>query len=209
MQTIMLFAAKAAAAVGIGSGAAAAGTGAAAAATTAGTAAAGIEATTAGAAAGTAASAGTFASTALSALRIGTTVVSALSVAGQANLEAQALQAEGRQAAIAGAQELVQSTERANQIERDYNDFVNQGLAAASASGIDLGSASVGEARAQARDAADRELAITRNGAALNANLRRSRASYLKDAAKLTRQVGGLGALATAGRGALKFGTVG
>lgn len=214
MQTVLLFAAKAATALGFESGAAAAGSAAGTAAASSAAASAASAAAAAGfvntpatlsaaAAGATAAGTGINASTILAGLRIGTTALTALSINAQAMLQAQAQQAEAFDAQLQSRQEFTQAQERANQIERDFGVFVEQTLAAASASGFDVASGSVREARDMARADADRQLTIDRNGAAMNAALRRGRANLLRGSAAITRQAGRVAAAGAIGQGAI------
>jgi hypothetical protein len=183
MQTILAFVSSAF----TGGSAAAAGSTAATAATTA---------TTAAAATTTAASVG---SQILGALKVGTTIVSALSVAGQADMQATALKQQAADQRLAARAEYIQSQEAANSIQRQFNDFVQQEQVVAAASGIDVGSGSVTEARQRAQADADRQTAIDRTGAEMNASIRQGRAAYLTGAAALAREGGLIGAASKAG----------
>lgn len=176
--------------------------------TTAGTTAAAAAPAAADAATTAATAAGTVASTAstavgwgskiLQGLRIGTSAVSALSVFGKGEMEASQLRAEAANSTLQSRQEFIQGQQSANDLEKAYNQTVLDQLAVASASGIDVASGGVTDARNQARDAADRQLSITRGGIEMNAALRRARASYLTGAAGLTREVGTIGAVSRA-----------
>lgn len=135
----------------------------------------------------------------LQGLRIGTSVVSALSTYQQGQLQAEGLRQDAFNEDLQGRQEFIQNMEKANLIEQAYNETVQQQLAVAGASGIDINSGSVQDARAAARAQADRQLTIDRNGTEMNAALRRGRASYLTYAAGATAQAGALGALSKVG----------
>lgn len=184
MQTVLMFAAKAGTALMAG-----------------GHAAAGAASAAGGAAAG--------GSKLLSMLRVGTSAVSALSSFGQARQEAFAQRLEAGDEDMAARQEFIQATETASAIQRQFNRTVSDQLAVASASGIDLGSGSVVEARNDARTDAERQIGIVRNGAATNAAVRRGRASYLRGAAKATTEGGLLGGAVKLGLGLLDAQKVG
>lgn len=206
MQTVLMFAAKA---LSFGKAAlATAGHAAATAGRTAVSVANGAGAGGAAAATGHAASVGgtvaggvnAGASTAaqiLNGLRVGTSAVSALSTFAMGASQAAAMEREAFDEQLAARNEHTQAMQRATAIEADYNLVVGQQLAIASASGIDVGSGSVIEARRQARQDADRQIAITRTGADMNAALRRARARALQAGAGSTR----LAAFGQAGAG--------
>lgn len=224
MQTVLAFMAQAASAVGgavssagsaiastfssAGTATAVAGSGeaAATAASTAATAAADAGVTTA---ASTAATAASWGSKILGALKTGTSVVSALSLAGEANMKAEAMRQAAQDENMQARNSFIQGLQNANDIEQQYNEVVQRQMALAEAGGIDVGSGSVTEARQQARADADRQLTITRNGIGMNAAIRRGRAAYLGGAADLTQQTGDLAALAKVGNTAIDVSRLG
>lgn len=159
--------------------------------------------------AATAAGTASKASTVLKALRIGTSAVSALSSFAQSRAEAMALDREAADADMQARQEFIQAQEQAAEIQRRANRTINDQLAVAAASGVDLGSGSVLDAQGQVQTEADRQLTISRNGAAMNAALRRSRAAALRGQAALTREGGLLKAGASLGQGYLDTRKVG
>lgn len=145
----------------------------------------------------------------LSAVRVGATAVAALSAYQQSRLQADALEREAFDQEMASNQGFIQAQEENNAILREYNRTVMQQLAVAAAGGIDISSGSVIEARQQAQDDVDRQLTITRNGASMNAALRRARAAGLRGSAAMTREGAALAAVAKVGQGYLDSRKVG
>lgn len=158
---------------------------------TVGSAAAGIGTAVAGAAGAAAGAVGLGGSAAagsgvLSALRVGTSAVSALSTFAAGHAEANALRDEASNEQLNARAEFINAQEKANAITDEFNQTVAEQLAVTSASGIDVGSGSVREARRFAQSQADRQIGIARRGADLNAALRRARAASLRSQAGLT-----------------------
>lgn len=139
----------------------------------------------------------------LQAIRIGTSAVSALSVYQQDRMKADAMEQTAADQEMQARQEFIQSQEQANEIGRQYNQLVEQQMMVAAASGIDINSGSVVEARQQAQAEADRQTSIGRNSTQLNAALRRSRALSLRANATSTREGGFIGGAVKAGEGYL------
>lgn len=170
MQTVMLFAAKAFTAIkGAGAAASAAG--------------------------GSGAAAAAGGSKLLAGLRFGTSAISALSTFSQARAQAADLEADAFSQDLQARQEYIQAQEKATAIQRNFNQTVEDQQAAAAASGISISSGSVVAARQAAQTDADRQLTIARNGADLNAALRRGRAAALRRSASMTGSAGGIGGL--------------
>lgn len=194
MQTVIAFASKAmvAAAHAVKAGAHAVGIG-----------------KTAAQAGTTAAKVSTAGSSWLKALRVGTSAVSALSTYQQGQAQARADEADAFNEDLQARQEFIQSQEQANEIQRAYNQVVADQMSVAAASGIDVSSGSVIEARRDAQTQADRQLTISRNGAALNASLRRGRAAALRARAAAGASNSLLGAVAKVGEGYLETKKVG
>lgn len=202
MQTVLLFAAKAA------SVAATAGRAVITGAKAVGHAVMGSSAAATSTAAG-GAKAATTASTILKAARVGTSVVSALSSFAQSRQEAASMENQAFNETLQANQEFIQSQERANSIMRDYNAVVQDQMAVAYANGLDISSGSVVEARQDAQVTAGRQLAIDRNTTTMNATLRKGRAAYLRNAASQSKGMGFLTGAAKAGQAFIDLKKVG
>ncbi len=144
----------------------------------------------------------------LQAIRVGTSVVSGISTFARASAEARALEQNAKDAGLEATQEFVQAQQRNNAIQAQYNATVGDQMAYASAAGIDLSSGSVVEARRAAQFDAQREIDITRQGAEMNAALRRGRAASLRAQASLTKTGGGMAGLVSVGNGLVEAGKV-
>lgn len=114
----------------------------------------------------------------------GVSVLSSLMEYAGARQQASANDQSARDEDMAGRQEYIQAAQRVNAIDADYNALVGDQLAATSAMGIDLSSGSVIAARQSAQADADRERRTIRNGADVNAKLRRVRSLAFREGAK-------------------------
>lgn len=142
----------------------------------------------AGSAAGAAAGAGAIGATGaaasglslLSSLRVGTSVISGLSsfASGRAQQEQDDFDAKNEQ--LNASNELLTAQQKSNDIQNQYNQTVADQLAVASASGYDVSSGSVVQARTFAQTQADTQTTIVRNGGDMNASLRQARAYALQ-----------------------------
>ena len=104
-----------------------------------------------------------------------------------ARQQAASLDQQGRDEEMAARGEYIQAAERVNAIDADYNRLVGDQLVASAAMGIDASSGSVVAAREAAQSDADRERKIIRNGAEVNASMRRVRGLAYREGAKNTR----------------------
>lgn len=104
-----------------------------------------------------------------------------------ARQQAASLDQDGRDEAMAGRQEYIQSAEQVSEIDRRFNTLMGEQMVAAAANGVDVGSASVVEARRTAQADADRQRNIIRNQADTNAKVRRVRSLAYREAAKNAR----------------------
>lgn len=138
---------------------------------------------------------------ALTAARIGTSALSALSSYSLATSQAASLSQQADVELMQGRQEFIQAQQKSNAILRDYQDVAGAQDVGAAAMGIDAASGSVRAAQGRAQSEADRQLAVIRSDAVMNAGLRRARAAYLQSAAGQTKQLGLLGALTDLGKG--------
>lgn len=201
MHMIAAFVAKVGATIAGSS--AAAGTAAAttAATTTAATTAAGT------AAAGATAAKGLTLGKVLGSLAFAGSAVGALGQYALMRQQALAMDAEAFDEELQSRQEFIQATQRQAAATREFNRIVGEQLVLAPALGVDIGSGSVQEARRAAQAEADRQVSITREGSAMNAALRRARASILRGNATTTREAAPLvaaGQMAVAGEGLTK-----
>lgn len=150
----------------------------------------GIGSAVAGAGSAVAGAAAAGGGTLLSTLRVGTSAISALSGFAQSNAAAQAQDDEAKNELFNVRQEFITAQQKANEIQDAFNDTIGDQLAAAASYGIDVGSGSVRAAQTAARTKADTQLQIVRNGADMNAALRRARAGALYKQASTTRIAG-------------------
>jgi len=135
--------------------------------------------------------AATSGSKALSMLSFAGNQVAALSQFALSSQQAAATQAEAFGERLASRQEYIQAEERSNAILQEFFDTVAEQEAFAAASGIDVGSASVYEARREAQARADHQRRIARTSAEMNAALRRGRAAMLKRSARTSQMAAG------------------
>lgn len=120
-------------------------------------------------------------------LSFGTSAVSAMSGYAMSQFKAGEYALAAGDERIAAGQDYLQAQQKANSIRLTYSRTVGAQQSAAAAGGIDIASGSVVEAQRQAQQEADRQLSASREGAQVDANLRRSRATMLDSAASLTR----------------------
>ncbi len=104
-----------------------------------------------------------------------------------ARQQAASLDQDARDEGMQGRQEYIQAAERVGEIDRRFNQLVGEQMTTAAAYGVDVGSASVIEARRVAQDDADRQRTIIRNSADANAKVRRVRALAYREAGKNAR----------------------
>lgn len=136
----------------------------------------------------------------LSNLRSGSSVFSALTTyaAGREQSRQDELNAQSETMAASG--ELLDAQQKATAIQGAYNATVAQQQAVASASGFDVSSGSVQQARAWAQKTADTQTQIVNSNGQMNAALRRARAAAYTGQAQMDREagfIGGLGQIAT------------
>lgn len=104
-----------------------------------------------------------------------------------ARQQAASLDQSARDEEIAGRQEFIQASEQVSEIDRRFNQLIGEQMTTAAAYGVDVGSASVIEARRTAQGDADRQRTLIRNQADANAKMRRVRSLALREGAKNAR----------------------
>jgi hypothetical protein len=104
--------------------------------------------------------------------------------------QAASMDQQSRDEAMAGRQEYISAQETANAIEAKYGNVASAQTSTAAASGIDVASGSVMQARALARQNADSAITAARRTADINGNLRRARSIALKQQAGASRILG-------------------
>lgn len=126
----------------------------------------------------------------LSGLARAGSVVSSLSKFAMSLQQAASLDQQSRDEAMASRQEYISAQETANAIDAKYGDVASAQTSAAAASGIDVASGSVMQARTLARQNADSAITSARRTADINGNLRRARSIALKQQAGASRILG-------------------
>lgn len=161
-----------------------------------------------GAAAG-AAGAASGAAGIMGALRVGTSMISGLSsfASGQAQKQQDELDAQTERLNATG--ELLDAQQKANAISDQYNQTVADQLAVASASGYDVSSGSVVNARQFAQTQADRQIAIVQQGGDFTAALRRARAFALQSQGQQAGQAGLMKGLVEGSQGLFDLASLG
>lgn len=160
------------------------------------------------AAAGTAAVAGTAAagasigSTALTVLQGAGSVFSALTAIGSGAAAQAQGESEALQQKFAAKDEFIQGRETSAALKAELARTISNQAVSFAAGGVNLGSVSVGTARAQATKDAETELSINANET-LSRSLQRQRAARM---AAAQGRAAGIGGLFSAGAGLAKFG---